>query len=270
MSIRTLTATLLATSFLLSACNRSDTPPVPESEVIAVVNGTPISRSEFELYIDTVEQQSGRHVSEDQRSQLLDQYISMHLAAAAAESAGLLKQPQVHDQLKLARLNVVVDAALQRYLEEHPVADEELRPEYDAQVAAMPREYHARHILVDDKEIAEAIAREIQAGADFAKLARERSKDSSSQNGGDLGWFTADTMVKPFADAVVALQPGEVTKEPVQTQFGWRIIKLEASRASVAPPFEEVKDRVKLLVQRKKLQAYLDELRQHAKIEKRL
>lgn len=270
MIIRPLTAALLTSLLMLSACNRSEAPNAPAGEVVATVNGKPISRSEFDLYVDTVERQSGRQVPEEQKSQLLDQYIGMHLAAAAAEKDGLTKDQEVRDQLELARINVIVDAALQKYLEEHPVAEEELKPEYDAQVAAMPREYHARHILVDDKETADALTQEIRGGADFAQLAQKRSKDSSSQNGGDLGWFTPDTMVKPFADAVVALKPGEVTKEPVQSQFGWHVIKLEESRASAPPPFDEVKDRVKVLVQRKKLQAYLDELREGANVEKKL
>ena len=163
---------------------------------------------------------------------------------------------------------MIVDAGLQKYLEEHPVTDAELKPEYDAQVAAMPREYHARHILVEDKAMADSITKDLKGGADFAKLAEQKSKDSSGKSGGDLGWFTLDTMVKPFADAVAALQPGQLTEQPVQSQFGWHVIKLEESRASAPPAFEEVKDRVKVIVQRKKLQTYLEDLRKNAKIEK--
>jgi peptidyl-prolyl cis-trans isomerase C len=134
----------------------------------------------------------------------------------------------------------------------------------------MPREYHARHILVDDKAKADAITKELQAGGDFAKLAEKNSKDPSGKNGGDLGWFTLDTMVKPFSDAVSVLEPGQMTQLPVQSQFGWHVIKLEESRAGAAPSFDEVKDRVKMLVQRKKLQTYLEELRKNAKIEKKI
>jgi peptidyl-prolyl cis-trans isomerase C len=134
----------------------------------------------------------------------------------------------------------------------------------------MPREYHARHILVDDQAKADKLTKDLKAGGDFAKLAEKNSKDPSGKQGGDLGWFTLDTMVKPFADAVSALQPGQTTEAPVQSQFGWHIIKLEESRATAAPPFEEVKDRVKVFVQRKKLQTYLDELRKNAKVEKKI
>lgn len=271
MRTRLLPLSILISALVLTACNKGEAPQAtPQGETVANVNGKPISKSEFDLYLQTIERQSGRQVAEDQKSEILDQYIGMHLAADAAEKQGLTKQTKVRDQLELARINVIVDAALQKYLEEHPVNDDELKPEYDKQVAAMPREYHARHILVDDKETADALTKEIKGGADFAALAKKRSKDSSSESGGDLGWFTPDSMVKPFADAVVGLKPGEVTSEPVQSQFGWHVIKLEDSRASAPPPFEEVKDRVRVLVQRKKLQAYLDELRQAAKIEKNL
>ncbi|MGH8176457.1 MAG: peptidylprolyl isomerase [Steroidobacter sp.] len=262
---------LLAPLMLLVACGKAGAPDAAEStERVATVNGKPISKSEFDLYVANVSRQSGREVAEEQKSELLDQFIGMRLAAEAAEKDGVLKDQKVEDQLELARLNVIVDASLQKYLEANPVTDAELKPEYDAQVAAMPREYHARHILVDDKAVADTITKDLKGGADFAKLAEQKSKDSSSKSGGDLGWFTLDTMVKPFAEAVAAMQPGQLTEQPVQSQFGWHVIKLEESRASAPPPFEEVKDRVKVLVQRKKLQTYLDGLRKNAKVEKKI
>ena len=259
----------LLAPLLLAACNKAATPaPEAAGERVATVNGKALPKSEFDLYVANMSRQSGREVTEEQKGQLLDQYVSMQLAAEEAEKAGIEKDQKVRDQLALARLQVLVDAGLQKYLEAHPVQESELRPEYDAQVAALPREYHARHILVDDQAAAVAITKELQGGADFAKLAAKRSKDSSSKSGGDLGWFTLDTMVKPFADAVKTMEPGQLTEQPVQSQYGWHVIKLEESRATSAPPFDEVKDRVKMIVQRKKLQTHLEELRKAAKIEK--
>lgn len=275
MNVRLFAPAVLVPLLLLAACSKKDAPDAAAAassgqEAVAVVNGKSISRSEFDLYLETFQRQTGRDVPEEQKTQLLDQYINMHLAADAAEKAGVEKQPKVVDQLTIARMNVLVDAGLQKYMEEHPVKDEELKPEYDAQIAAMPREYHARHILVDDQTVAETLTKQLQGGADFAKLAKEKSKDSSAQSGGDLGWFTLDSMVKPFADAVAALQPGAITAAPVQSQFGWHVIKLEDSRASAPPAFEEVKDRVKQFVQRKRVQTYLEELRKSAKVEKKI
>ena len=259
----------LLAPLLLAACNKAATPaPEAAGERVATVNGKALPKSVFDLYVANMSRQSGREVTEEQKGQLLDQYVSMQLAAEEAEKAGIEKDQKVRDQLALARLQVLVDAGLQKYLEAHPVQESELRPEYDAQVAALPREYHARHILVDDQAAAVAITKELKGGADFAKIAAKRSKDSSSKSGGDLGWFTLDTMVKPFADAVKTMQPGQLTEQPVQSQYGWHVIKLEETRATSAPPFDEVKDRVKMIVQRKKLQTHLEDLRKAAKVEK--
>jgi peptidyl-prolyl cis-trans isomerase C len=272
MKHRHLLASLVLPLTLLAACGKAADKPAAASSgpAVAVVNGKSISKSEFDLYVENVGRQSKREIAEAEKSQMLDQFISMKLAADAAEKEGIAKDAKVNDQIELARMNVIVDAGLQKWLEAHPVTDEELRPEYDAQVAQMPREYHARHILVDDKAKADAITKDLKAGGNFAKLAEKNSKDPSGKSGGDLGWFTLDTMVKPFADAVAALEPGQLTDEPVQSQFGWHVIKLEEARATAAPPFEEVKDRVKMFVQRKKLQTYLDDLRKNAKIEKKI
>jgi peptidyl-prolyl cis-trans isomerase C len=266
---------LLPALLLLGACGNAASPSATDAaNAVAIVNGKPISKTEFDLYVQNIvqqqPQQQQRELTAEQKSQVLDQFIGMKLAADAAEKLGVAKQKKVEDQLALARMNVIVDAGLQKYLEDHPVTDADLKPEYDAQVAAMPREYHARHILVEDKATADTVTKDLQGGADFAKLAEQKSKDPSSKSGGDLGWFTLDTMVKPFSDAVAALQPGQLTAQPVQSQFGWHVIKLEESRAAAPPAFEEVKDRVKVMVQRKKLQSYLDELRKGAKVEKKI
>jgi len=270
MKHRHLIISLMLPLTFLAACGKAADSQQSAGPAVAIVNGKPITKSEFDLYIETVGRQSKREIAEGEKAQLLDQFISMRLAADVAEKEGIAKDAKVNDQLALARLNVIVDAGLQKWLESHPVTDEELRPEYDAQVAQLPREYHARHILVDDQARAEKLTKDLKAGGDFAKLAEKNSKDPSSKSGGDLGWFTLDTMVKPFADAVAALQPGQMTEQPVQSQFGWHVIKLEEARATAAPPFEEVKDRVKVLVQRKKLQTYLEDLRKNAKIEKKI
>jgi peptidyl-prolyl cis-trans isomerase C len=269
ISFRIALAVLLPLT-LLAACDKAAKPaaPQPVGERVATVNGKPVSKAQFEMYLENVSRQGGGEVPEEQKGRALDQFIGMRLAADAAEQAGIAKDPKVADKLELARLNVLVEAALQKHLEQNPVQDSELRPAYDAQVDAMPREYHARHILVDDKAAADKITQDLKGGADFAKLAAKTSKDASRESGGDLGWFTLDTMVPPFAEAVQALKPGEMTQTPVQSEFGWHVIKLEDSRATAAPPFEEVKDQVKVFVQRQKLQKYLEELRNKAQIEK--
>jgi peptidyl-prolyl cis-trans isomerase C len=255
----------LAPLLLLAACGKA---AAPAGDTVATVNGKAVSKSQFDLYMANVSRQAGRDIPEDQKPEMLDQFIGMQLAADAAEKAGLAKQQKTQDELALARLNVMVDAGLTKHIDEHPVTDAELKAEYDAQVANMQREYHARHILVEDKATADAVTAQLKGGGDFAKIAKEKSKDSSSNSGGDLGWFTLDTMVKPFAEAVTKLAPGQTTEQPVQTQFGWHVIKLEEVRNPRPPAFNDVKERVRGIVQRKHLQAYLEDLRKNAKIEK--
>jgi peptidyl-prolyl cis-trans isomerase C len=271
MNHRHFLAAFGACSLLLAgACDKGASPGAASTEVVATVNGTDIPKSQFDQQLADIARQSGREVSPEQRGQLLDQLIDMQLLAEAGEKAGIAKEQTVADQIAVARLKVIADASARKYIDDHPVTDAELRPEYDAQVAAIPREYHARHILVEDKATADAVIADLKGGADFAKLASEKSKDSSAKNGGDLGWFPLDRMVKPFSDAVAALQPGQTTDQAVQSQFGWHVIKLEDSRTQPAPAFEDVKDRVEAILRSKRLQTYLDELRKNAKIEKKI
>jgi peptidyl-prolyl cis-trans isomerase C len=256
----------------LGACGKGTAPgkSVAADQVAATINGEAISKTEFDAHLANVARQSGRDVTEEQKADALDQLISMKLAAADGEKAGIASEDKIVHQIELARANIVADAAFQKYIADHPVTEEELRPEYDSQVAQLPREYHARHILVVDKGAAEGIIKDLKGGADFAKVATQKSKDSSSESGGDLGWFTLDKMVKPFSDALAKLQPGQLTEQPVETQYGWHVIRLEESRVQSVPPFEDVKDNVKVFVQRKRLQTYLEDLRKAAKIEKKI
>lgn len=266
-----------ATLLLLTACGQAGTPGAAETgPAVATVNGQSVSSSVFDLYVSTVTQQPAENLPAEQKEQLVDQLVAMKLAADAAQKGGLDKGQDVLAQLELTRLNVLADAQFKKYLEDHPVTDADVQAEYDAQVAAMPKEggqeYNASHILVDSKATADGIIAELKAGGDFAALARARSKDGSKDNGGNLGWFTPETMVKPFSDAVATLQKGKYTETPIETQFGWHIILLNDSRVGAPPPpppaLADVRDRVVQLVQQKKLRSYLDELRKAANIQK--
>jgi peptidyl-prolyl cis-trans isomerase C len=235
---------------------------------IATVNGKQLSAELYDTFVQAVTGgQQQEPLTDEQKSQLRDQLINMTLAAQSAEKDGLAKDPQVAARLELLRTQILAEAASEKFVKAHPVSDADLKAEFDAQVASMPKEYKARHILVEKKETAESIIRELQAGGDFSKLAKEESKDSIGQAGGDLGWFSPQTMVKPFADAVVALEKGKYTTTPVQSEFGYHVIILDDVRSPEAPKFEDVKPQVEMFVQRKKLQEYLDGLRKTAKIQ---
>lgn len=241
----------------------------PAAKTVVTVNGTKINSQTLDTFLQAVTGKPAAEATPEQREAMLDQLVNMTLAAQAAEKDGLAKDPEVAARIELLRTQILAEAASEKYAKAHPVSDDEIKAEYDAQVAMMPKEYKARHILVETEDAANAVIKDLDAGGDFAKIAKSQSKDSASAaNGGDLGWFSGQAMVKPFSDALAKLEKGATTKAPVQTQYGWHVIQLEDTRASEAPAFDDVKDQVKMLAQRKKLQTYLDELRKTAKIQK--
>lgn len=245
-------------------------PAAAATPAVATVNGQEISQQLYDVFLQAVTGKPAAEVPPEMKTQMLDQLVSMTLAAQAAQKDGLDKEPEVKARADLLHMQIMAEAASDKYIKAHPVSESEVKAEYDTQVAAMPKEYKARHILVESKETAESIIRELSAGGDFAKLAKSESKDpGSAKAGGDLGWFSGSSMVKPFSDAVAALQKGETTKTPVQTQYGWHVIQLEDVRTPEPPKFEDVRKQVEMIAQRKKLQAYLDELRKTAKVQKK-
>jgi peptidyl-prolyl cis-trans isomerase C len=247
--------------------------PTTESATVApvaTVDGKPISKELFEFYVKNVVRRPLAELTPEQKQQALDDLIRMHIVANTALKSGVEKEPDVANALELTRLNLLTRALIQKHLKDPPT-EQELRAEYETYAAEQPKyEYHARHILVATEQFAQALIDKINKGANFAELAKKESMDGSKSQGGDLGWFSPARMVKPFADAVVALQKGQVTQKPVQTQFGWQVIKLEDMRDNVVPDFEQKKEEIQQRVQEKKVQAYMDELKKTAKVEKKL
>jgi peptidyl-prolyl cis-trans isomerase C len=271
-------ASIVAAIAVLTACNKTQqtpaAPPVADKPVtppVATVNGTPITRTEYDIYVKSLLQGKQQELTPEQKAQVLAELISMQLLAAVGDKDGLEKDPDTAAQLKILHMRVLADAESQKFLKGQEPSDVDLHAEYETAIAAMDKtEYHARHILVASKDQAVDIIKKLKAGAKFDELAKTQSTDGSKTNGGDLGWFSLARMVKPFGDAVKGLKKGEFTQEPVQTQFGWHIIKLEDTREVTAPPFDQVKPQITNGVIRKKLQAYVADLKKNAKIEKNL
>jgi peptidyl-prolyl cis-trans isomerase C len=216
----------------------------------------------------------GQTLTADQQSQVVDDLVNLAVMAQQGEKDGAVNDPEAQAQLALLRMRVVADAESQRFIKSLTPSDADLHAEYEQAVAKMDKnEYHAQHILVKDKADAEQIIKKLKGGAKFEDVAKASSIDSGSKNnGGDLGWFTTSRMVPPFAEAVKNLKKGEVTSEPVQTQYGWHVIKLIDTRDAAPPAFDnpQVNQQLKDAVMRKKLQAYLEDLRKQAKIEKKM
>jgi len=272
LRILCLTAALVA----LAACQQSKSPSGAASEsassssspAVASVDGTPISRDFYEFYIKGITGKTSSDLSPEQRTQALDNLIRAQLVADEAEKEGLNKQQDTAELIHMERLNILEQALSQKYLAGKQPTDDELKAEYDAEVAKLPKtEYHARHILVATQPFAQKVVERLKKGEKFEDLAKAESMDSSKTNGGDLGWFTLDHMVKPFADAVSNLKVGQYTTEPVQTQYGWHVIQLLGTRPVSPPPFDQVKQRLVQVVQAKKFRAYTDDLMKQAKVE---
>jgi peptidyl-prolyl cis-trans isomerase C len=266
-------STVAVITILLAACGKGQqagvTPAAtdkPAAPPVAIVDGTPISRDAYDDYLKGLLR--GKPVSDvtaDEKNQVLDQMINMQLIAAQAEKDGLEKDPDVATRVALLRTQILADAAAQKYVKSNEPSDQELHAAYDA--ATDKTEYHASHILVPTKEKADQLIKKIKGGAKFEDVAKSDSTDNSKANGGDLGWFTVARMVKPFGDAVKGLKKGEITTDPVQTQYGWHIIKLEDTRDA---PFDQMKGQLTNVIMQKKFQEYIDGLKKTAKIEKKL
>src|SRR6059058_1766829 len=252
----------LAALAALAACQpKSGVTTADTSPPVATVDGRPISRDFYEFYIKGITSKSSSELTPQQRELALDNLIRARLVAEEAAKEGLDKSSDTASMLELSRLNVLQQAVSDRYLKDRKPSEQELRVEYETQIAASPKqEYHARHILVATEPF----------GEKFDVLAKQESMDSSKSNGGDLGWFTPDRMVPEFAGALVTLKAGEYTHRPIQTQYGWHIIQLLETRGLTPPTFEQVRARLEQIVQNKKFRAYSDELMHNAKIEKLL
>ena len=256
----------------LAACQPkggATTAAADTSPALATVNGTTITQNFFDFYIKAIAGKKPSDLTPEQQSVALDNLIRARLVAQQADKDGVDKTADTQDLLELTRLNVLQQTMEERYLKDKKPTEQELRAEYENQVAALPKlEYHARHILVATEPFAQGVVQSLEKGAKFEDVAKKESMDSSKDNGGDLGWFTPDRMVKPFADAVTSLKPGDYTHKPIQTQYGWHVIQLVDTRPLSPPPFDQVKQRLEQVVQAKKFKAYTDDLVSKAKIDR--
>lgn len=235
--------------------------------VVATVNGSDITEEMLQIFGAQMSRNPGAQPVS--REDTLDQLINIELVTQDAEKHNIDKRPNIVKQLEWQRRSLLVGVSMREYISTHPVSDAELKKIYDERMKNHDgKEYKAQHILVDGEDTAKAIIAELGKGGDFAKLAKEKSKDpSGKQNGGDLGWFGADQMVKPFSEAVAKMKKGETTKKPVKTQFGWHVIRLEDTRKVEPPSFDSVKEQLQMQAQNQRIEKYIADLRKGAKID---
>jgi peptidyl-prolyl cis-trans isomerase C len=247
--------------------NGAPTPADP-AEVVATVDGRQITRQDV---LDSASDLPPQYAAQIDKlfPQLLNRLIGIQLVEAKGREAGLADDPEVKKFVKQAEEEAISRAYIQKIIDQK-VNDEAIQKVYDEDLKQHPPEIEIRasHILVKTEDEAKEIIKELQGGADFATLAKEKSIDKGSgQNGGDLNWFTKDTMVKEFSDAAFAMQRGDVSKVPVKSQFGWHVIKITDSRMQTPAPLEQRKDDIRKALSQEAVHQEVQSLIGGAKIE---
>ena len=235
---------------------------------LAKVNGVTIPQSRADLLMKEMSAQ-GRPDTPEMRDAIKQELINREIVAQEAVKKGLHKKPDVITQIDLQRQAVLINAYLQDYLKAHPVSEDDLKKEYErVKVSTGAREYKVRHILVETEDEAKQITAQLKKGANFEKLATEKSKDQGSKGrGGDLDWATPSRYVPAFGQAITKLKKGQTTDAPVQTQFGWHVIRLDDERPAKFPSFEEAKPQIEQQMRQQTVSKAFTELRAKAKIE---
>ena len=238
-----------------------------QAQNVAVVNGKAVPKARVDALVAQAKK-SGQQVPPDLEARARDVVVMQEIFAQEAERRGLTATADYKAQMELARTRVLLDALRGDFEKKNPVTDAEAKAEYDKVKgeAGSGMEYRARHILVEKEDEAKALIKQLNGGASFEDLAKKNSKDpGSGANGGDLDFAAPGSYVPEFSQAMVKLKKGELTQEPVKTQFGYHIIKLEDTRQAQFPPIEEVKPQIKQRLEQQKLGSFLEDLRSKAK-----
>lgn len=253
---------LTTTAFAQEQAGADDT-------VVATINGTEIFRTDVEFAAQALPEQMRQVPMEQIYPMLLDRVIDFKLLEVAAEDQKLGDDPEIQPALAQARANVLRDAMLRKTIDAR-TTDEALQTQYEELKAGEGFSYeevHARHILLASEEDAKAVITDLEGGADFAELAKEKSTGPSGPQGGDLGYFKQGQMVPEFGDAAFTMEIGSTSAEPVKTQFGFHVIKVEDKR-KVEPTFEETEPQIRQEVARTVVTELVAELREGAEIER--
>jgi peptidyl-prolyl cis-trans isomerase C len=235
---------------------------------VAIVNGKAVPKTRLNMLSSQLER-SGRPVTPDMEQQLREEVIMREIFVQEAEKQGVEASDDYKVQLEIAKQSILIRELFAQYQKANPVSDADVKAEYDKFLASNSgKEYRARHILVEKEEQAKAIIASLKKGGKFEDIAKKQSKDpGSGANGGDLDWANPSSFVKEFSQAMVELKKGQVTEKPVKTQFGFHIIRLDDTRETPVPKFDEVKAQIAQQMQQGKLAEYQQGLREKAKIE---
>lgn len=233
---------------------------------IAIVNGKPVPTERAEALKSQIARQ-GQPVTPDLERQVKDEVVLREIFLQEAERRGLPASENYKQQMELARQALLIRELFADFQKNNPVTDAEIQAKYaEFKAQSSGKEYRARHILVEKEDLAKKLIADLKRGAKFEDLAKKNSKDpGSAKNGGDLDWSTADRYVPEFSDAMVKLDKGQVTPQPVKSQFGFHVIKLEETRDAQLPSMEELKPQIEQALAQQKMAKFREDLRNSAK-----
>jgi peptidyl-prolyl cis-trans isomerase C len=236
--------------------------------VLAKVNGSEIRQSDVMLAEEELGPSLAQMDPATKKDNVLSFLIDMKIVAKAAEDKKIENNEDFKKRLAFTRNRLLMDSLLASE-GKAATTDEAMKKVYEdaAKQISGEQEVHARHILVATEDEAKAVEEELKKGADFAELAKKKSKDPGASDGGDLGFFTKDQMVPEFSAVAFTLEPGKIS-DPVKSQFGWHVIKVEEKRNRKAPDFDQVKGQIETYVTRKAQADYVAKLREGAKVER--
>ena len=234
---------------------------------IATVNGVAIPKNRVEALMGEQKAQ-GAPDNAEMHAMVREELVRREVLTQESRKKGFDKKSEVIGQIDLARQALLIRAYLQDYVKSHPISDDMVKKEYDAIVKAMgDKEYKARHILVEKEQEAKDIIVALQKGDKFDDLAKQSKDPGSKDKGGDLGWSHPSGYVKPFADALMKLEKGKFSAEPVKSEFGYHVIMLEDTRELKQPSLEEVKPQIQQRLQQQQVEKHILDLRAKAKVE---
>ena len=235
---------------------------------LAVVNGKAIPSSRADQAVKQVVAQGQGQDSPQLRDAIKRDLIAREVLMQEAIKQGYDKNPEVKQALESARQTIVINALARDYITKHPVTDAEVKAEYDRFVKTNgDKEYHVRHILLENEADANAVIAKIKGGAKFEDLAKQSKDTGSANNGGDLDWASPSSFPPEFAAGLTGLQKGQVTEKPVKTQVGYHVIKLDDIRAAKLPTMDEVKPQIQDALSQQKLASYQEEMVKKAKVQ---
>ena len=266
-SRRILTLNLLVILFLL-VTPLAQAAQETTTKVIAVVNGKPLTLLDFKAYINSRlgHDEQAQKISQAQRQQIFNDFINRELIYQQAVTDGRDKHPVIIADIDNQRRNIVTSFSLAQLIRSMP-SEDEMKQVYEQEMSHPTTEYKTRHILVKTEKDARDIIAKLKKGADFIQMAKQHSIDASAQKGGEINWLPAQQMLPALAQAVVKMKNGSITAEPIQTRFGWHIMRLDGKRQTPPPTFEEVKNRIVATIRKRRISAYIAELHKKAKIE---